>query len=104
MDLNTTQPIPTEQLLAHIRAFYPQHTVGTCNDYGGEADGVTLAIDNGAVINLNIYHDDGTFGEKGWVVEEFNLIKLEPDVTPCANLGEALTTFRSKLKAWMARP
>lgn len=88
MNLDTTISIPQEELVAHLRAFYPGRQIGTCHDYGGEGHGAGVVLgDNDLAF---IHFDDGTWGETGWCVETFNVIELDPEVFPCDNLGAAL--------------
>lgn len=96
MDLTTTKAVPLEDLLVFMativtREGYTHDDCGSCEDFGGQAEGFSLATDDGFVLNL--YHDDGCFGEEGWQVEEFETATLSPDVRPCVNLAAALATF-----------
>lgn len=102
MDLTTSKAVPLADLLAYMkpivtRAGYTGDDFGTCQDMGGLAEGFSLGTTDGYMIN--IYNDDnGEFGEEGWVVEEFEIENLDPNVVPCVNLEAAVATFQHYMR------
>lgn len=90
MNTATKHKIPTTDLLAYLALVYPGAQIGTCNDYGGVADGVSIGTGSKVI---NLYFDDGSFCHDGWTVEEFDLETLNPEVQPCVNLADALDKF-----------
>ncbi len=102
MNLHTTQQVPTTDLLAHIKALYPTAQVGTCNDFGGVADGIGIGTETHV---LYLYFDaDGSFCEGGWTVEQFDLDTLNPEGYHCVNLEAAIATFAHIVRKCGLRP